>query len=249
MSPWRPSVLRPRRRVAWGLDARQLAWRGAGNARAEAAPHAEALPQALQHLSAVGTLDVIAGNDLALHWLQSPPRSIASLEELKRVAAVRCTQLYGGSTLDWWVSGDWSAGEPFMCAALPAAVIAPLQQALAASGVGVHWHTAWSAACAREARSCPADGWSALRTPTRLMLWHCSKRRVDCLSTQVTAPDASSDEIAQQVLQQIRMETLRSTGLTGGAVHWITLPERGASGPSEAGTALVLGESLSGQAQ
>ena len=96
-----------------------------------------------------------------------PAGSVASLPELQLVAAARCAHLYGESPHDWWMAADWSATRPFVCAALPRALTAPLQQALDAAGVSARWHTSWSVACgdARQHVSLRSDGAPCARRP------------------------------------------------------------------------------------
>lgn len=240
MSLWRPKSVR----TAWGLDAHQLAWRAEVGSRPRCARHAQALVQALADLPAGAGVDLVAGNDVSVHWLQTPPTSVASLEELKLVAAARCAHLYGGSPQDWWVTGDWSATEPFVCAALPYSTISPIQQALDAAKVQVRWKTAWAAVCAAHAHTFPADGWSALRSPARMMVWHCRQGRVDCLATHGISPDASDEGLTAQALQFAQIQALRDARLSSGSVHWIALPAEPGVNPSEAESALALGERL-----
>lgn len=250
MSLWRPRSSPHPVRAAWGLDARQLAWRPAGDAAGAAAraAHAEALPLALAQLPPGAGVDVIVGNDLAVHWLQMPPSSVASLDELRLVAAARCAHLHGGSPRDWWVAAEWDATAPFVCAALPYSAVTPLQQKLAAASVAARWHTAWGVACGLEANTFPADGWSALRSPTRVLLWHCREGRVDCMSMQSVSPDMTDDDANDQALRQIRIESMRDASLAGEPLHWVTMVGRDDAAASEAVAALGFGALLEGAA-
>ena len=251
MSPWPLKSARSAQRAVWGLDARQLAWRpGADRAAApELASHAQALPQALTQLPAGATVDVVAGNDVAMHWLQVPPSTAASLDELRLVAAARCAHLYGGAPEDWWIAGDWSATEPFVCAALPRSLVVPLQQSLTAASIQARWHTAWSVACGAKANTFPSEGWSALRSPHRVMLWHCRQGRVNCLTTQRVSADATDGDAAAQALQQAQIEALRDAALANGPIHWTTLPAANDAAITEAGAALAVGELAEGAAR
>ncbi|ROZ79744.1 hypothetical protein [Ramlibacter sp. WS9] len=245
MSLWRPETSR---RAAWGLDARELAWSPTGPAgTVRHAGHPEALPQALSHLAPNTGVDVIAGNDVAVHWLQTPPSSVASLDELRLVAAARCAHLYGGTPRDWWVAADWNANAPFVCAALPYTVVMAFQQKLAAAGVSARWHTAWGVACgSSDANTFPADGWSALRSPQRVLLWHCRDGRVDCLSMQGVAPGTTDEDANAQVLRQVRIEGMRNASLASESLHWVNLGSGDELQANEAVAALGLGKLLEG---
>jgi len=243
VSRWLPELRRAARPVTWGLDVRELAWPVPGDACASA-PHAQALPQAITRLPRGSSVNVIAGHDLAVHWLQSPPDSLASLQELQLVAAARCADLYGGSPQDWWIAGDWSATRPFVCAALPRAVTARLQQTLDAAAVSVRWHTSWSVACGARTNTFPSLGWSALRTPQRVVLWHCDEGRVNCLASHSISPSTPEAVAVEQTTQMAKLEALRDASLTEGPLRWVTLCPLNESNGSEARAARQLASML-----
>ena len=250
MSLWRPRSLWRERRIAWGLDAHRLAWHSADEQLAppNCAPHLDAISDALNQLPRGASVNVIAGNDIAVHWLQTPPSSVSSLEELRMVAGARCAHLFGGSSQDWWIAADWDAVRPFACTALPAMKVAPVRERLAASGVQAQWYTNWGVVCAAKRNALPSEGWSALRSPSRLLLWHCRKGRLDCLVAQGISPDTEEREAVAQALQQTKLEALRDTSLTDGPIHWVTMSAPAGGGDSEAHVALGLGALLKGVA-
>lgn len=184
---------------------------------------------------------LIAANDLALHWLQTPPGALASFEELRLVAQARCAHLYGGAPADWWVTADWRADAPFVCAALPRAVVQPLDQALAALGSQVHWHTAWGLLCAARATAFPSNGWSAFRSPAQVILWHCGAGRVDSLSALPADAAEDSASAAARALQQMRVEASRAQGVVVGTLHWLDLAASEGSPTPEGAQAVHLG--------
>lgn len=249
MSLWRPNSLR-RLHVAWGLDARELAWQqtNAAEGTARRAVHAQALPLALAQLPRGVGVDVVAANDVAVHWLQTPPSSVASLDELRLVAAARCSQLYGGSSRDWWVAADWNALAPFVCGALPRSIVGPLQLQLAAAGVTARWHTAWGVACGSGTNTFPAHGWSALRSPTRVLLWHCSEGQVDCLNLQSVSVNTTDEDARAQAQRQARIEGIRDASLSVGPLHWINMGRRGEVAANEAVAALGIAALIGGAA-
>lgn len=227
MSPWRLEAKRVPAGLSLGLDARQLAWLRhppSGQGGVVFGAH-DNIPQALAGVAAETQVDLIAANDIALHWLQAPPSRVASFQELQLVAGARCAHLYGGAPQDWWVTGDWSASRTFVCAALPQSVVRPLQEQLAARKLQVSWHTAWSLICRVKAAAFPSDGWSALRSPRRLVLWHCSAGQVDCLSTLAVDEKSADAQVAGQALQQMQVESSRGDDFLPGPLHWLRLGE------------------------
>lgn len=216
MSPWR----RDRAPApVIGLARNQLAWvRGA----ALSSVALDRVQDAAGELRA-GVLDVVAAPDIAVHWLQSPPARLASLDELRRVAAVRCAQLHGGPVERWWVTGDWHARRPFVCAALPRAAVQAVHEPLQGRGIRLRWHTAWGLVCARRAALFPDDGWSGLRTASRLVMWHCTRGRVDFIRSIAIDAAGARGAVEAQALELIQVESLRAEALPAGRLHLLDL--------------------------
>jgi hypothetical protein len=187
-------------------------------------------------------LDVVVAGDLAVHWLQVPPADVASLSELKLVAAARCAHLHGGSPQDWWVTGDWSVTRAFVCAGLPRELIGTIARLAEDARLPVRWHTAWSTAL-RTGRW-PADGWSALRTPSGVTLWHSREGLVDCLAARAVDPRAASADVAVQCLGQLQIESLRDSRLLAGTLRWWEACTVEATQALPAGVARVDAEAL-----
>lgn len=253
MSRWLPERARSTA-VVLGLDARQLAraWRDASGLDRVAVHDwrdnpAAAVRAALDGADAAGpapglrAVHLIAGGDLAFHWLQTPPAALASLAELHQVAQARCVHLYGPG--NWLVTGDWQASHPFACAAISLGELAPLCQALQARRLALHWHTPWSLLSARAARAFPADGWSAARTPRQVLLWHCTAGQVDALTALPASPGEDAGATAARALQHMRIESSRTQHLAAGVLHWLDLapagPGRGTDDGAPAGTTPV----------
>jgi hypothetical protein len=173
--------------------------------RREAEP-ATALAQALAGRPKGTAVDVIACNELAVHWLQDPPADVGSLAELKLVAAVRCAHLFGGTASSWWIAGNWDLSRPFACAALPSAQMVALQAIAQEHGATLRWHTAWGLLCSARAASLPGEGWSAARSRGRLVAWHCRGGRPDALWSVAAPPDAAADEDLALVRALARLE-------------------------------------------
>ena len=194
MSRWLPDRLRVRR-VAWGVDAHGIAWQESGMAR-ELSHEDDAVAHALQAAGSAG-VEAIAANELAVHWLQQPPQAIQSLQELRLVAQARCAHLHGGRPDDWWVAGDWTVDRPFVCAALPRAVVQPLQDRCDRQGIRVRWHTVWSLLARHRPASLPNEGWCGMRTASRALLWHCKDGQVTTLTGFAIDRACSGDELQE----------------------------------------------------
>ena len=211
------------------LDLAQLAWMQGGSSSTPALASwsyrdgsATALQQALVD-ARPGFIDVIAGNDIALHWIQAPPASVASFAELRLVAAARCAHLYGGTPRDWRIAGDWHPARPFVCSALPHDTVLPIEQQLAEFKLVPRWHSAWSVLGSDMAQTFPSTGWSAVRTPARVMLWHCSGAQVDGMTTWPVDAYEDTASAASRARQQMQVEISRSGHAEDGDLHWLDL--------------------------
>jgi len=170
-----------------------------------------------------GFIDVIAGNDVAIHWVQTPPASLTSFEELRLVAGARCAHLYGGVPNDWHIAGDWHPARPFVCSALPRDVVLLIEQRLAEFKLVPRWHSAWSLLSCAVARAFASDGWSAVRSPARVVLWHCSGAQVDGMTTWPVDAHEDTASAARRARQQVRLEMSRSGHAGDGDLHWLDL--------------------------
>lgn len=247
MSRWPLEGLRrpARRRVIVGLDAQGMAWRFDGMSPSSVVDTTETAALA-QQLVPRAHVDVIVANDVAVHWLQTPPAGVQSLKELRQIAAARCAHLFGGVPAAWWVAGDWSASRAFVCAGLPLDRVGPLQRALTDGGARTTWHTAWGLLCSARARTLPADGWSAMHHAGRMVVWCCRHGRVTALNAVHLGAKADEAEAEMALAQWQRIEALRDPELVPGPVHWARLP----TGESHAGSAaLALASWVTGAAR
>lgn len=183
-----------------------------------AAPLQEALGQAKP-----GFIEVIAGNDVAIHWVQTPPASLTSFEELRLVAGARCAHLYGGAPSDWHIAGDWHPARPFVCSGLPRDVVLLMEQRLAEFKLVPRWHTAWSVLSCGMARAFASDSWSAVRSPARVVLWHCTRAQVDGMTTWPVDAHEDTASAARRARQQVQLEISRSGHAGDGDLHWLDL--------------------------
>jgi hypothetical protein len=226
VSRWLPDRAVPAR--VFAVDKAQLAWSRNGNAGASPMAtwsYRDGSPGALQE--AFGnqkprSIDVIAGNDVAVHWLQKPPASVASFAELRLVAQARCVHLYGGSPADWRIAGDWHPSRAFVCAALPEDVLLPIEQSLGELGLMPRWHSAWSVLTCGMAQAFPANGWIAVRTPARVVLWHCAHGLVDCITTWSADDQEDTCTAAKRACRQMKIENSRSD-CHNSVLNWLDL--------------------------
>lgn len=163
MSLWR------RDRVSVGVGAEAVVARR-GDATVERKIGADsslrsAAQSALVELGGKGKAVVFVAGSLCRHWTQSVPAGVGSLRELGHIAALRCAQLFGGQGGDWAVVGDWRLGAPFICAALPRAVVEDLRGVAASSGRRLNMQSAVLAAVRKVEPFLGRDGWHAWQAP------------------------------------------------------------------------------------
>jgi hypothetical protein len=211
------------------VDRAQLAWireGGTGACAMESWPYRDASAAQWQDAfgdAKPGFIDAIACNDLALHWVQAPPASVASFAELRQVVQARCAHHYGGAAGDWRVAADWHARRPFVCVALPQDVVLPIEQRLAEFKLVPRWHSAWSVLNCGAPQTFPSDGWSAVRSPARVVLWHCRDAQVDCMATWPVNAQEGTASAARRAVQQMQVEISRAAHSGGEVLHWMDL--------------------------
>lgn len=212
-----------RMQVFAGLDAQGMAWQYNG-APPSTAPLAREATALAQRIVARARVHLIAADDVAVHWIQTPPTGVHSLKELRQIAASRCAHLFGGVPAGWWVAGDWSATRAFVCAALPMDRIGPLQRALTEAGAQASWHTAWGLLCRARAGRFPTEGWCAVRSAGRVVVWCCRQGHVIGLASLTIDAQADASKAQEVVEQLLRIEAMRDPALVSGPVHWVEQP-------------------------
>ena len=75
------------------------------------------------------SVTVVLADELARIWQVTPPHSASRMADLEAAAALRFQSLFGAPPAGWQLSADWNARHPFLAAALPAPLLASLQQA------------------------------------------------------------------------------------------------------------------------
>lgn len=234
------------RRFVIGLDRHELAWAdGRQDQAAMRVPHGQLNAVISAAKAYAGPwVDVVVASDAAQHWVQSPPAGLASFAELRQVAQLRCAHLFGGRAEDWWVAADWQGMRPFICAGLPAGVAHELQGRMVASGLQVQWHTAWTLLCQAKARELGENGWSALRSPERVMLWQCTDGRVSSVAALAMDAQDTDEKASARAWQHVHLENVRSECEPSRQLQWVCLGDkRGAQDlPDVRPVALHLGD-------
>lgn len=72
-------------------------------------------------------LSVVLADELVRLWQVQPPQGASRLGDLQAAAAFRFQGLFGAPPSDWRISADWNAGQPFLAAAAPEALLALLE--------------------------------------------------------------------------------------------------------------------------
>lgn len=78
-------------------------------------------------------LSVVLADELARMWQVTPPPRAAGPADLEAAAAMRFASLFGAAPGGWTLTADWQASQPFLAAALPAALLDSLAQAARAA--------------------------------------------------------------------------------------------------------------------
>jgi hypothetical protein len=215
--------------AALGVSAEGVAWQRSRDAALEdrTAANREALSaaagEAIHMLADSGgkRLRIVFADDLACHWITSPPEGLQSLAELRAVAELRCAELFGDGPKDWLVSGDWQAGRPFVCAAVPRGLAEVLADECARRGLRCERRTALACALQDGAGSLNDDGWTCIRSPRTLSLMHAARGRPRLLRILRQPVDASAQRVTQNAAQALHLEAARSGTPAGEHIRWL----------------------------
>jgi hypothetical protein len=79
-------------------------------------------------------LRVVLSDELVRLWQVAPPAFATRMADLEAACALRYQTLFGASPADSQIRADWSVTQPFLAAAVPHALLNPLQQAAADQG-------------------------------------------------------------------------------------------------------------------
>ncbi len=146
------------------------------------------------------------------HWLQTPPRQVASLRELRNVAQARCSLLFGEApqsetnTPYWSVSANWHASRPFVCFALPTVWAEAVQAQTHTPNAS--WHLA-AQALEHYRAVLPTTGWLALVLANHLYLFQLKSRSVVSLRAVQLPMLPEATLILQAVKEEWGREMLR----------------------------------------
>jgi hypothetical protein len=73
-------------------------------------------------------VSVVLADELARLWQVAPPPGATRPADLEAACALRFQHLFGAQASEWRISADWDAAHPFLAAAVPAGLLAQLEQ-------------------------------------------------------------------------------------------------------------------------
>jgi len=86
------------------------------------------------HLPRGRKLNVLFSDQLTRYFMVVPPKQIGSYADLKTIAELRFSTLFGDKSNDWIIQADWAADYPFLACALPREPIESIRRILDAGG-------------------------------------------------------------------------------------------------------------------
>ncbi|RRS02411.1 hypothetical protein EIP75_20915 [Aquabacterium soli] len=189
---------------------------------------ADALSQALRAVGALerraGRVQVVVANDLAQHWLCTPPGGTASLGELQAFASARRAQIHGDAPQDWRVTADWQVGGAFLCTAVPGVVVDALKSAFAKAGrLGIVTELAHAWAPRGPAWQGRPTGWLCLDSASGAALVSLAAGRPRALRTWRLPGQADKAARASMIAAEARREALRVGEAVPSQVRWLDL--------------------------
>lgn len=207
--------------LALGLDAGTLALGGEVLATAEAGWTLTALQEGLssarRRAAGARAARLLVAPDLCRHFVMHAPAGLDSLRELQDLAAVRASQLFGGTPDTWTVAADWRLEGPFTCAVLPSVLNGTLASAAGTAGLALDVESAVLAALS--SLTAMAPGFVAWATPTHGVVVHLgggAVQAVRCLRLPAAADTADRGWATHEADQ----ESLRS-GLAPTPLRWL----------------------------
>jgi len=98
-----------------------------------------------------------------------------------------------------------------------------IAQPLEALGLRARWHTAWGVLCDRQANAFASNGWNAVRSVSRVLLWHCRNGEIKCLTSIAIDTQSPDREAAEHALQVMHLEATRSNDCPASVLNWLNL--------------------------
>lgn len=158
-------------------------------------------------------LRLVLADSHVRYWSQTVPVGTRSLAELRAVAMGRCVQLFGGSALDWRLTGDWHMQGRLLCMAFPAWI------ARAFESVGKGWidsvlgqqlHSVKTERC--------KDGWVCFGGLSSGTVAALQAGRV--ISVRGFALDADRPKRVERIALELQRASLREGLAIGAEVSW-----------------------------
>lgn len=210
MSRWRPEML------ALGLSVDALAGTSVHAAAPAGGWGAGSLQDALRELRpapAGQPTRLLLCPDLCKHFVQPPSAGVRTLGELRALAALRASQLFGGPPQAWSVVADWNLTRPMVCSAVPAVLLHAVRQVARQFRLALSVESAALAALAGLSRHrlplLQQQGFVAWASPAHLMLASVTEgavRGLRCIRRQI---DAEPPELVARAVREAAQDALR----------------------------------------
>jgi Tfp pilus assembly protein PilN len=223
VSRWLPEWLRRSPPLVVAVDAQGFAWTTDGELRTGTHQDLGATFASIRSGSAV---DIVVCSDVAVHWLQQVPRSVASFAELRQAAAARCAQLFGGKPSEWRVTGDWRVDREFVGAGIPRALMNRIEGLLEPLALRIRWHTAPSLVLNRRGGT-SRDGWSGVRCAATVALWHATAGHVDSISVLRIGAEQDEEDVLAGARRHVVLERARRGFVDHEEIGWLDAPRGG----------------------
>ena len=173
------------------------------------------LRRLLADASAAGrTATIVLADDWARLWQVAPPASASRMADLEAAAALRFQSLFGAPAAGWRISADWDADRAFLAAALPAPLLAGLQQVASEERihlVGIVPHFVAALNGWRKARR--AGAWFGVVHGAVLTLAVFDQGAIAAVRTALVPPGADGAWFAAHVAREALLTGVAEPGL------------------------------------
>ncbi|MET3109281.1 hypothetical protein AAKU58_004132 [Oxalobacteraceae bacterium GrIS 1.18] len=71
------------------------------------------------HLPRGRKLFIVVSDQVARYFMVNPPKKVGSFKDLKTIAELRFSTLFGSKSSEWIMQADWAIDRPFIACALP----------------------------------------------------------------------------------------------------------------------------------
>ena len=164
------------------------------------------MPTAMQLQAALGGLldddklatlpaRIVVADSWARFWMVVPPGNAASIADCESAAMARFMALFGDSPLEWEISADYDARQPYLACAIPRWLISTLKQisqerSLALLSVAPQFVVAWNAWC----RKIGPDDWFGVMHENRMTYAVAGEKGPAAVGAVNLPPQAIADQ-------------------------------------------------------